>query len=205
MKRTIQATIRSKQSGLTLIELMIAMMVLAIGLTGIMAIVIAALYSNNHNRTDTSATWLAVMVIQQMGEIPAGTDTTFSITDCAGTAWNVHTSAGGTAAGSNAGAAQRGTNNAPGWVTNDINFSVPSNAVNAAGAPLAPGDGYHMMYRACGTNGSNGILYDVRWHITRDIEQTKTVIVGAKILGTGSGEQNYYFSFPVQMKTILGT
>jgi hypothetical protein len=170
--------------------------VLAIGLAGIMAIVIAALYSNNHNRTDTSATWLAVMVIQQMGEIPAGTNTTFTITDCAGTVWNVNTTG---AAAPGVGEALRGTNNPPLWVTNDINFNA------ASGYGAAPGNGYGMLYRACGTNGSPGIQYDVRWHITNDIEQTKTVIVGAKILGNGSGEQNYYFSMPVQMKTILGT
>jgi hypothetical protein len=62
-----------------------------------------------------------------------------------------------------------------------------------------------MLYQSCGTNGSPGIRYDVRWNIVNDIEATKTVIVGAKVLGNGSGEQNYYFSMPVQMKTILGT
>ena len=198
MRRTFKSMMKNQQSGMTLIELMIAMTVLAVGLVGVMAIVVAALYSNNHNRTDTSATWLAVMVIQQMGEIPAGTNTIFTITDCAGTVWNVNTDAG-TVVGAGVGAALRGTNNPPAWVTNDINF----NAASTYGA--APGNGYGMLYQACGTNGSPGIKYDVRWYISKDIEQTKTVIVGAKILGTGSGEQNYYFSMPVQMKTILGT
>jgi prepilin-type N-terminal cleavage/methylation domain-containing protein len=191
MKHLFRSMMKNKQSGMTLIELMIAMTVLAVGLVGVMSIVVAALYSNNHNRTDTSATWLAVMVIQQMGEIPAGTTGNFTITDCAGTVWNVTTFPGG--------AALRGTNNPPLWVTNDINF----NAASSYGA--APGNGYGMLYQACGTNGSPGIRYDVRWNIVNDIEATKTVIVGAKVLGTGSGEQNYYFSMPVQMKTILGT
>ena len=191
-----------KESGMTLIELMIAMTVLAVGLAGIMAVVIASLYSNNRNRTDTSATWLAVMVIQQMAEIPAGTDATFTITDCAGVAWTVNTR--GAAGPAGLGAALRGTNNAPMWVTNDIDF----NAASTYGA--APGDGSGMLYQACGTNGSAGITYDVRWNIQNNIEQTKTVIVGAKIRGSastaaGGGEQNYYFAMPVQMKTILGS
>jgi len=191
-----------KESGMTLIELMIAMTVLAVGLAGIMAVVIAAMYSNSRNRTDTSATWLSVMIIQQMGEIPASVDKTFTITDCAGTVWNV-TTIGGNAPGG-AGAALKGNNNPPMWVANDIDF----NTASTYGA--APGTGYGMLYQACGTNGSAGITYDVRWNITKNIEATKTVIVGAKIRGTassvaGGGEQNFYFSMPVQMKSILGT
>jgi prepilin-type N-terminal cleavage/methylation domain-containing protein len=191
MKRAMRLSMKNSQSGLTLVELMIALTVLAVGLAGIMAIVIAALFSNNHNRTDTSATWLSVMVIQQMGEIPAGTNTVFTIKDCAGTTWNVNTAAGG--------ATLRGTNNSPSWVANDIDFTA------ASGYGAAPGNGYGMLYQACGTNGSNGIKYDVRWNIANNIEQTKTVIVGAKIIGSASGQQNYYFSMPVQMKTILGS
>jgi len=192
----------NKESGMTLIELMIAMTVLAVVLAGIMAVVIAAMYSNSRNRTDTSATWLSVMIIQQMGEIPASVNKTFTITDCAGTVWNVKTDAAAAPAG--AGAALKGTNNPPMWVKNDIDFNVAS----TYGA--APGNGYGMLYQACGTNGSAGIAYDVRWNITQNIEATKTVIVGAKIRGTassvaGGGEQNLYFSMPVQMKSILGT
>jgi len=187
---------KNTESGMTLIELMIAMTVLAVGLAGIMGIVFAAMLANNHSRTDTSATWLSVMILQQMGEIPAGTDTTFTVKDCAGQTWNVNTT--GAAGPAGAGAALRGTNNAPSWVATDIDFSTAY-----AGAP--PGDGYHMRYVACGTNGSPGIPYDVRWNVAKNIEQTKTVIVGAKLKGSASGQQNVYFSMPVQMKTILGS
>lgn len=182
------------QDGLTLIELMFAMVVLAVGLGGIMTMVIAALASNGRNRTDTSATWLSVMILQQMAEIPAGTDTTFTITDCSGTVWNVNTAAGG--------ATLRGTDNAPMWVSNDINFNV---AYGAA----APGNGYQMLYASCGTNGQAGIVYDVRWNITAQTMKTKTVTVGAKIVGVaatnaGGAGQNMYYSMPVQMKSIVG-
>jgi prepilin-type N-terminal cleavage/methylation domain-containing protein len=183
-----------RQEGLTLIELMFAMVVLAVGLGGIMTMVIAALASNGRNRTDTSATWLSVMILQQMAEIPAGTNTIFTITDCSGTVWNVNTAPGG--------ATLRGTDNVPMWVSNDINFNV---AYGAA----APGNGYQMSYASCGTNGQAGIVYDVRWNVTAQTMKTKTVTVGAKIVGAaatnaGGASQNLYYSMPVQMKSIIG-
>ncbi len=192
----------NRQSGMTLIELMIAMTVLAVGLAGIMSIVIAALLSNGRNRTDTSATWLSVMIIQQMAEIPANQDKIFTITDCAGTVWRVNTA--GATAPLNTGAALKGTNNPPMWVANDIDFNV------AAAYGAAPGNGYGMLYVSCGTNGSAGIAYDVRWNVSKGVESTKTVIVGAKIRGAastaaGGAEQNFYYSMPVQMKSVLGT
>src|SRR5579863_4304062 len=83
------------ESGLTLIELMIAMTVLAVGLAGIMAIVIAALYGNARNRTDTGATLISQMVIEQMADMSSSANTVFQITDCTGVVWNVNTAAGG--------------------------------------------------------------------------------------------------------------
>lgn len=177
-----------KESGMTLIELMIAMTVLAVGLAGIMAIVIAALYGNARNRTDTSATLISQMVIEQMGDMPANTDTTFQLTDCAGTVWNINTAAGG--------ATLKGTNNFPVWVASDIDFNV-----------AAPAAGYSMLYVSCATNGSPGLTYDVRWNVAKN-GQTKTVVVAARIKGTGAttgGAQNIYFAIPVQLKTVLGS
>src|SRR5213080_2561602 len=146
--RHAKNTRMNKESGLTLIELMIAMTVLAVGLAGIMAIVIAALYGNARNRTDTSATLISQMVIEQMADMSAASNTTFTITDCAGTVWTVNTAAGGTA--------EKGTNNYPVWVSNDIDVNV------AAAYGAAPGNGYGMAYVSCATAGSAGLTYDVR-------------------------------------------
>src|SRR5947209_3152734 len=110
MKRAL--SIRKKwnsETGLTLIELMIAMTVLAVGLAGIMAIVIAALYGNARNRTDTAATLISQMVIEQMADMPSTANTPFTITDCAGTNWTVATAAGGAALKGNNGATWNAT------------------------------------------------------------------------------------------------
>ena len=176
------------ESGLTLIELMIAMMVLAIGLAGVMAIVVAALYGNNRNRVDTAATTISQMVIEQMADVPANDNTVLNVTDCAGVVWNINTAAGG--------AALKGTNNFPVWVANDIDFNVAQ-----------PGAGYFMNYTACSTAGSPGLVYDVRWNVTQTTAFTKSVVVATRIKATvtNTAGGNIFFAIPVQLKTVLGT
>jgi prepilin-type N-terminal cleavage/methylation domain-containing protein len=186
----------NKQSGMTMIELMIAMTVLAVGLVGIMAIVIASMSGNARNRTDTASTMLSQMVIEQMADVPASSNTILSVTDCAGNAWNINTAVGG--------ATLKTTNNYPVSVTGDIDFNV------AASYGAAPGNGYGMAYVTCGTNGSTGLTYDVRWNVqTSGGGTTKRVVVAARIKGTAAttagGAQNIYFSIPAQLKTVLGT
>ena len=65
-----------------------------------------------------------------------------------------------------------------------------------------------MSYVTCGTNGSTGLTYDVRWNVVQN-GFTKRVVVAARIRGTqgtaAGGGQNIYFAIPVQLKTILGT
>lgn len=195
LRRSKSRNLKS-QSGLTLIELMIAMTVLAVGLAGIMAIVVAALYGNSKNRTDTTATMISQMVIEQMADMSSQSNTPFTITDCAGVNWTVSTTAG--AVGVPTGATLKGTNGAT-WVASDIDFNVAQ-----------PGVGYFMNYTACSTNGSPGLIYDVRWNLTSTGGGfTKNVVVAARIRGTGAttagGANNIYFSIPVQLKTVLGT
>src|SRR4051794_31894952 len=133
----------NNETGMTLIELLIAMLVLSVGLSGIMAMVVTVLATNGRNRKDTSATLLSQMVIEQMANIPAAKDTVFKVTDCAGTVWNINTTA---PVGGSAGAETRGSDNVPIWVSSDINFNI------AAAYGAAPGDGYGMAYTSCGIN-----------------------------------------------------
>ena len=197
MKKRIRM---NKESGLTLIELMIAMVVLAVGLVGIMAIVVASLSGNSKARTDTGATMLAQMVIEQMADVPANANTTLTVTDCAGTVWNIKT-ADGTGIGN---PALKTTSSFPAFVVGDIDF----NTASTYGA--APGNGYGMLYVACGTNGSTGLTYDVRWNVlSTGGGTTKRVVVAARIKGTAGttagGANNIYFAIPAQLKTVLGS
>jgi prepilin-type N-terminal cleavage/methylation domain-containing protein len=188
---------REREAGMTLIELLIAMLVLAVGLAGIMAMVVTALASNGRNRTDTTATLLSQMVIEQLANVPAGTNRVISVTDCTGVAWNINTA--GAAAPAGAGAALTGTDNAPFWVASDVNFSVAP----AYGA--APGNGYGMRYITCGINVDQRIAYDVRWNITSDASgYVKTVTVATRNTGAATNSNLNQFAIPVQLKTILG-
>jgi prepilin-type N-terminal cleavage/methylation domain-containing protein len=175
----------NRQEGMTLVELLIAMLVLAVGLSGVMTMVVAALASNGRNRTDTTATLISQMVIEQMANIPANqAAAAFNITDCAGNVFAVNLAQGG--------AALRGANNAPFWVASDIDFTAAS-----------PGAGYSMLYVSCGINAGQAVIYDVRWNITStNGGTTKTVTVATRAAGTTTNLR--YFSIPVQLKTILG-
>ncbi|MCU1286524.1 MAG: hypothetical protein JWO13_2874 [Acidobacteriales bacterium] len=201
MKRTLfrKPSNKSRESGMTLVELLIAMMVLAIGLSGIMAMVVTALATNGRNRTDTSATLISQMVIEQMANIPASTNKVFTVTDCAGTVWNINTT--GAVAPAGAGAATRGTDNVPVWVSSDINFNV------AAAYGAAPGNGYGMAYASCGINAGQQIIYDVRWNIVVDANGfTKTVTVATRNTGANYNRADALkaFAIPAQLKTVLG-
>jgi prepilin-type N-terminal cleavage/methylation domain-containing protein len=180
---------RKDQAGMTLIELLIAMLVLAVGLAGIMSLVVAALATNGRNNADTTSTLVSQMVIEQMANVPAGKDVTFTLTDCANppVTWNVNTLAGG--------APLRGVTDQLG-VASDIDFNV---AYGAA----APGNGYQMMWTGCGMNSSQRPVYDVRWNIVKNADTySKTVTVAAR--RRGADARLLYYAIPVQLKSILG-
>jgi prepilin-type N-terminal cleavage/methylation domain-containing protein len=180
---------KNNQAGMTLIELLIAMLVLAVGLAGIMSLVVAALATNGRNNADTTSTLVSQMVIEQMANVPASSDATFTLTDCANppVTWNVTTAAGG--------APLRGANDQLGVAT-DIDFNV------AYGAG-APGNGYSMTWTGCGINASQRPVYDVRWNIVKNADNfTKTVTVATR--RRGSDNRILYYAIPVQLKSILG-
>ena len=95
MKRIHTEAARYKaERGSTLIELMIAMLVLAIGLGGLTSLLSLAIASNNRNSKDTSASLLAQMVIEQITAQHPNSTAAISVTDCAGTVFNVASTGG---------------------------------------------------------------------------------------------------------------
>ena len=88
---------------MSLIELMIAMVVLAIGLGGITILLVIAIGTNNRNSKDTTATMLAQLVIEEIGsQDPNSGILTIPITDCAGNAFNIAVTGGAAPAGTGA-------------------------------------------------------------------------------------------------------
>src|ERR1700675_3387089 len=70
------------QAGFSLLELMIACMVMMIGLTGGLAVVLAAIAGNNRDKMDSTATILSQMTMEMISSVSAGSTATVAITDC---------------------------------------------------------------------------------------------------------------------------
>jgi len=79
---------------MTLVELMIAMAILAVGLGGLVNVLVIAMETDNRNSKDTSSTLLAQMVIEQISAQHPNSTAAISITDCAGNAWTISTTPG---------------------------------------------------------------------------------------------------------------
>lgn len=146
------------EKGTTLIELMIAILVLAIGFGGIAVLLSSTISSDSKNRWDTAATLLAQMVMEQISAQHVYTDpaaTTLNVTDCAGNTWTITTTPGAAGTGNGATLKTDGT----------INFSQAYSAVAA---------GYKMNYVDCSTQGGLKTVYDVRWNVMNVSTNTTT-------------------------------
>src|SRR6202140_1474460 len=82
---------RETESGMSLIELMLAMLILAIVLGALTNVLVVAMATDNKKSKDTSATLLAQMVIEQISARHPNSNATISVTDCAGNIWTVAT------------------------------------------------------------------------------------------------------------------
>src|SRR5438045_5462496 len=110
MERSIMELTRHKKSnyavdnqdGLTIIELMIAMFVLAVGILGSMSLVIMAINGDFRSKQQSNSTALAQMVTEKIMSIPAYTNPTLTLTDCTPTDHSVSTTGNTTSAGAGA-------------------------------------------------------------------------------------------------------
>lgn len=146
-----------KERGMTLIELMIAMVVLLVGVVGSMALIAYAIGGNGRSRQQSNATVIAQMISEKISSQKASLSGNLTVYDCVGTASTVYTAAGGGALNS----------------SGDVDMTA------------AAVTGYQMYYTDCGTAGRQ-MIYDVRWNITQPTTYTKLVVVTAKMKGAGT-------------------
>jgi Tfp pilus assembly protein PilV len=170
------------QRGTSLIELMIASLVLTVGVVGCAALIPIAIGTNARNRQQSNSTVIAQMTMEKITSASAGGAAALIITDCAGTAntINITGSVGGTGATVLA--------------SGSIDFTP---AQGSGGAPV----GYYMSYTTCGAAGQQS-LYDVRWNIQAPSSYVKLVTVSAKL--KGSGTNAILFSLPVTIRSMVG-
>jgi len=172
---------KNKSSGLTLIELLIALSIGAVGMTAVISLFVVAMANNSRSSRDTTATLLAQSVLEQV--MLAGTNNvaTIGLTDCLNNNFTINT----------AGAASPGAGAAV-TASGDIDFSQ-----------AAPGGNYSMTYFVCRANGQT-VPYDVRWNVL-DMSTSGTTVytrlVRVAVKPVGSTAANSYI-LPV---TLRGT
>ena len=181
MKSMKSVTRKSGWSGMTLIELLIALSIAAVGMTAVISLFVAAMANNSRSQRDTTATLLGQSILEQI--MLAGTNNVANIglTDCLGNNFVINI-AGAAAPG--AGAAL----NANG----DIDFSQ-----------AAPANNYSMVYNVCRANGQTS-RFDVRWNVldmntVGPTVYTRQVRISAKPIGTTAANS---YILPV---TLRGT
>ena len=175
MKRVIRRRrTGNPQEGITMIELLIAGVVMVVGFMALIGLVVAAIASNTRNRLDTSATMLDLFVVESI-ESQSGNPGTLTVTDCVGTSHQIQQSPGG--------ATLSGTT---------IDYSQAASAI----------PGYQMDWAVCNGGTTANAIYDVRWHIDTLGTYSFLVTTSAKLKGvTGGGK---YFALPTTIRTITG-
>ncbi len=170
---------KSTSRGFTLVELLVAMVVMTAGLLAGIAFLSVAAASNSRSKFDTTAATVAESVMERIVSIPqnsAGTAAQSAITDCAGTTFTIDTVPGGAPLTSSG---------------NNIDFSQ-----------ALPAGGYSAQYQVCSSTGN--LAYDVRWRVDPGpTAATQMVTVGAKVAGV-SQNQPTMFAFPVNLRTLRG-
>jgi prepilin-type N-terminal cleavage/methylation domain-containing protein len=172
---TIRRTTKG-QRGMSLIELMIAMLVLLVGGTASTMMIVLALGHNSRSRQQSNSIAIAQMVAAEIASVPAKTAVTRTIVDCTNIRNTVTTAAGG-----------------PGVLpSGDIDFSdtaLPN---------------YSMLYTDCGSNGTQ-MTYDVRWNIQTISPYVKLVTISAKMKGGGGDVNRFSLPVTIRTQVGQGT
>jgi len=175
-------SLRSAQSGISVIEVLVATLVLMICSLGIVGMISASIVTNNRNKLDSTGTMLTQAVIERVKSTIIGSGTS-SLVDCTGTTWTIDTSPGG--------AALSGSK---------IDFTETT-----------PPTDYHMNYvvrSPCSSTGTEITTYDVRWHVELVGDpltlptNTFLITVGARMQGHSEG--NMFYSLPVNFRVMAG-
>ena len=176
-----------KQRGFSIIELMLAVFILAVGVLACMGMLLTGMATNVANKNDSAGTMLSQMVIEQIYTLPVDSGQTMTIVDCAGNSWSIKSDSAGSSAnwkGASIDSASGG-----------IDFSQSAGSI--------PG-GYQMNYTTCASQTSESAVYDVRWAVRYLSAITNFVIVSARQSTAAVQKGAVAFRPPVTLRTIQG-
>lgn len=192
-QRTSRTLRRRAQAGMTLIELLMALAILAVGLGALTNVLLVTMATNNRNSKDTSSTLLAQMVLEQISAQHPNSNASISVTDCAGNTWTVATAGGASPSGTGAN-----------LITSSS--SAGYGGIDQTQAASAIPAGYAMQYVDCGGGGNTGVptTYDVRWNVmTVNASYTRLITASARPLSaTALGGAS--FALPVELRMVAG-
>jgi len=184
MRNTVRHhTKRGSQSGITIVETLVASVILTVGSLSMVGMIVGSIATNNRNKIDSAQTMLAESVLEQVHSTFNGNGTS-ALHDCSGTTWTIDTTIPDVGS---VGAALNG-----GY----IDYSETT-----------PATGYHMDYvvrTPCASTGAMEGTYDVRWHLDQiGTTNTYLITVGAKLKNHGEG--NRTFALPVTLRFMAGS
>jgi prepilin-type N-terminal cleavage/methylation domain-containing protein len=187
---------RRPEAGMTLVELMMAMLILAISLSSLTALFVFAAYSNNKSSRDTSATLLSQLVLEQITAQHPNSTAPIFVTDCTGNVWDIAYAPGAAPAGAGALLVQNAANPYYGGID-------PTQAYAAVPPATAATPGYAMQYVDCAQGGRQA-TYDVRWNVMTISPYARLVTVSTRQLTTASQLGNRIFALPATLRGIQG-
>ncbi len=186
------------QDGTTLIELMIAMFVLAVGLGALSVLFVVAAKANGRSGKDTSATMLSQKVLEAIAAQHPSVTTAIVMTDCGGNSWQLATGNGGSPANQPTGLGATLLSSASATDPGGIDWTQSYSNIPPASATTA---GYGMRYVDCAPNGRQTV-YEVRWNVMTIDANTRLITVAARQQGTQNGGP--MFTVPVTLRGIGG-
>lgn len=178
---------RRTQRGMSLIELMIAIVVVAIGMGGTTLLLTSSMSSDNRSSTDTTATLLAQMVLEEISAQDVNSSVQLQVTDCAGNAWNIADTPGAAGTGNGANLKSDGS----------IDFTQSQTNLLT--------NYYAMNYVDCSTAGGSRIAYDVRWNVMSVSGNTTSRLITAAARPAASNATQLggaFFAIPVTLRGI---
>jgi prepilin-type N-terminal cleavage/methylation domain-containing protein len=183
------------EHGFTLVEFLMAMIVLAIGMAAMLPLMLATMVTDKKSAGDTTATMVSELVMEQISSQPSNFSGVLPnpIQDCGGNSWNISMVSAVVGAGSGG---VNGGNGANLSATGTIDWSEAYANIPA---------GFAMQYVACSTTNNTPTTYDVRWDVitTTTTSQTKMVVVSARPVNVNSN-QGLQIILPVNLRTIIG-
>jgi Tfp pilus assembly protein PilV len=180
---------RAAQRGSILLETLIAMVVLATGIGGLLVMLVSSMATNNRGGQDTTSVMIAEHVLEQISSQPANAITQLKITDCAGTTWNVSTAD-----------APQGGGNSNAYGGNGAHLTA-AGVVDWTQSYTSVPVGYKMHYVGCGAGGQE-MVYSVRWDVISMSTYSRMIVVSAKPEGGKIGGLRYVT--PISLRTIGG-